>query len=51
MGLSRQSLAVGTIGRRQARTKETAGHRKALAALEPQPGNYVSPPDHRLRPE
>ena len=23
--------------------KEAAGHRKALAALEPQPGNYVSP--------
>jgi hypothetical protein len=42
MGPIRQSLAVVTIGAVKPKQR-SSDHRNALAALEPQPGNYVSP--------
>ena len=42
MGPIRQSLAVVTIGAVKPESK-SSDHCNALAALEPQPGNYVSP--------
>jgi hypothetical protein len=43
MGLIRQSLAVVTIGAVKPESRKQRTARKALAALEPQPGNYVNP--------